>query len=405
VAVDAHIPPFTAIFAAWILVFFIAGLYDRRKLRNSLEFFKTLGLAWMIAMALSLAFFYTVPTVGISPKTTLVLFAITSLVITTEWRRLFNHSVASADSAIKLLILGQGASFDELRQAVLENPQLGFNLLSKTDIDIASNPQELQNVLRSMNVEMLVIPSHLKKDSLLASALYQELQRGLQVVDAARFGEITVKKILLSEVEHSWLLDNLSAMRFYDDLKRGGELFLAVLLQIVLLPLELIIAAIIKLTSPGPVLYSQVRVGKAGREFKLYKFRSMRTDAEKNGAQWSAPGDARVTPFGKFLRASHIDEFPQLWNVIRGELSFIGPRPERPEFVASLAQEIPYFEARHLVLPGVSGWAQISYRYGSTIEDSYQKLQYDLFYIKNRSLVLDLAIALKTLRNFFVNQK
>lgn len=403
-AIEAHVTPFAGVFAAWLLIFFIAGLYDRRKLRNTLDFYKTLGLAWAVSMALSLGFFYALPSIGIAPKTTLLLFGATSLIVLTEWRRQFNRAISSSNSAAKLIILGDGPSFDELRSSVQSNPQFGFRLMECAP-HVADNPKDLIQYIRQHNIETLVIPSHLKKDSYLASVLYQELQRGLQVVDAVRFGELTVKKILLSEVEHSWLLDNLSAVRFYDDLKRGLEFITAIILQVLLLPLELVVALLIKLTSPGPILYSQIRVGRGGKTFKLYKFRSMRTDAEKDGAQWSTTNDSRVTHFGKFLRASHIDEFPQLWNVIRGELSFIGPRPERPEFVKELSQKIPFFEARNLVLPGISGWAQTNYRYGATIEDSYQKLQYDLFYIKNRSLILDVAIALKTIRNFFINEK
>ena len=139
----------------------------------------------------------------------------------------------------------------------------------------------------------------------------------------------------------------------------------------------------------------------------LYKFRTMNVGAEKNGAQWKTSGtvDPRLTPIGRILVASHLDELPQLLNIIKGELSFVGPRPERPEFVKVLAEKIPYYDIRHLVKPGVTGWAQINYRYGASIEDSYEKLQYDIYYIKNRSIILDAAIILKTIKSFFVNKK
>jgi exopolysaccharide biosynthesis polyprenyl glycosylphosphotransferase len=150
--------------------------------------------------------------------------------------------------------------------------------------------------------------------------------------------------------------------------------------------------------SPGPIFYRQLRVGKSGRNFSIVKFRSMTVNAEANGAQWSAQGDPRITPVGRFLRRTRLDELPQFWNILIGEMSLIGPRPERPEFVAKLAESIPFYRARHAVKPGLTGWAQVKYRYGSSEEDSLIKLQYDLYYIKHRSPVLDLRIISKTIR-------
>jgi len=167
--------------------------------------------------------------------------------------------------------------------------------------------------------------------------------------------------------------------------------------------LEILIAILVAVTSSGPAIYKQVRVGKNGRHFTLYKFRTMRQDAEKQGAQWATKGDARATPVGKFLRASHLDELPQLANIIRGDISFVGPRPERPEWVEKLEKQIPYYEARLLVKPGISGWAQLNHRADLALEDVKEKLQYDIYYLKNRSLILDLAIIVKTIKTFFVN--
>jgi len=175
------------------------------------------------------------------------------------------------------------------------------------------------------------------------------------------------------------------------------DAFLASALFVPLTAMLPIVALAIKLNSAGPIFYRQRRIGKNGKEFEIAKFRSMVCDAEKNGAVWASCNDNRVTFVGKILRKTRIDELPQIWNVLKGELSFIGPRPERPEFVKELVEKIPYYQMRHLVKPGLSGWAQINFPYGASVEDALQKLQYDLFYVKNRSIVLEISIMLKTI--------
>jgi exopolysaccharide biosynthesis polyprenyl glycosylphosphotransferase len=180
-------------------------------------------------------------------------------------------------------------------------------------------------------------------------------------------------------------------------IKRLMDGLISILLLIFLFPLLLLVAAAIKLDSPGKIFYSQLRTGKNGKPFKVYKFRSMHENAEKGGAQWASLRDNRITRSGYWLRILRIDELPQLWNVLKGEMSLIGPRPERPEFDAKLKEVIPYYELRYLIKPGISGWAQVLYRYGASVEDSYEKLAYDLYYIKNYSLWLDLVIFFKTI--------
>lgn len=191
---------------------------------------------------------------------------------------------------------------------------------------------------------------------------------------------------------------NLAADSISQKLKRLLDIILAGLLCILLSPLMLLVVIAIKLDSPGPVFYSQTRAGLEGKPFKVYKFRSMYQDAEKRGAQWAKERDSRITRVGRWLRLTRIDELPQIFNVLRGEMSLIGPRPERPEFDIQLRQEIPYYDLRYVVKPGITGWAQVMYPYGASVEDAYEKLAYDLYYIKNYSLALDLAIFFKTIR-------
>jgi exopolysaccharide biosynthesis polyprenyl glycosylphosphotransferase len=170
-------------------------------------------------------------------------------------------------------------------------------------------------------------------------------------------------------------------------------------------PIMLLVSAAVSLTSPGPVLYRQERVGLRGHIFRVIKFRSMRQDAEKaTGAVWATKDDRRVTPIGGFLRRTRLDELPQLWNVLRGDMSFVGPRPERPEFVSSLTEEIPFYGQRHSVRPGLTGWAQVRYTYGASLEDAMEKLQYDLYYIKNMSIALDLFIIANTVKTVLMRR-
>jgi exopolysaccharide biosynthesis polyprenyl glycosylphosphotransferase len=173
---------------------------------------------------------------------------------------------------------------------------------------------------------------------------------------------------------------------------------------ILTLPLLPLIMLAIRLDSKGPVFYTQTRVGKAGRVFKVVKFRTMRQDAEAAGPQWAGDNDPRITRIGKFLRSSRLDEIPQLWCVLRGDMAFVGPRPERPEFIELLSKQIPFYGVRHMVRPGLTGWAQVKYKYGSTVEDSREKLQYDLFYIKNASIGLDLLIMFQTVKTVLLRR-
>lgn len=402
---DAHAIPFTIIFVLWIIVFYVAGLYDLRRLRNNLEFLKTLFLCLGVNAALAVLLFYLIPVFGITPKTNLLIFIIIFAVIEVFWRRFLNRLMAFGEAPNRMLVIGDGAIGAEIKKTVAENPQLGYAIKAEMDEKKAyAAPQEIKALAEREHINLIVIPHKLKQEPALVAALYELFAGGVVVTDLISFYEVIMRKVPLMEVQQTWFLENIAGeVRFYDSLKRAFELVAALVIGIVLLPLEILIAFLVAVTSPGPVIYRQVRVGEKGKEFTLYKFRSMRTDAEKNGVQWAAKNDARMTPIGGVLRASHLDELPQLWNLIRGDISFVGPRPERPEFVNQLAKRIPYYEARLLIRPGITGWAQIHHRADLTDADVMQKLQYDIYYLKNRSVVLDAAIVLRTLKTIFVN--
>jgi len=406
--VDAHATPFTIIFVIWLVIFYIAGLYDLRRLRNNIEFLKILATAIAASALIAMLLFYLVPVFGITPKTNLLIFFVVFAVIEIGWRRSFNRLAGTGDAPNRILFVTDGALANEIEQAIGENPQLGYAIVAKINAEEAgADPSRIESTALATRANLVVVPRHLKRNSALAATLYRLFGQGTVVTDLATFYELILRKIPLADLEETWFLENIeSVARFYDPLKRALELILAIAMGIIFLPFAAVFAIIIKLTSPGPVIYQQKRVGLHGRTFMLYKFRSMRNDAEKNGPQWAAGfADPRITPFGKFLRLTHLDEFSQLWNIIRGDVSFVGPRPERPEIVEVLKKQIPYYEVRLLVKPGASGWAGLNHRADQSLDDVRQKLQYDIYYLKNRSLILDCAIILKTVKSIFVNPK
>jgi len=232
-------------------------------------------------------------------------------------------------------------------------------------------------------------------------------------IDGVRFAHLATiyekytGKIAVENLRPSWLIfsDGFRKGRLQDLVKRALDIAFAGVGLLLALPIVLLVALAVRLSSRGPAMYHQERVGQYGRVFVLHKFRSMRVDAEKDtGAVWAKSNDDRVTSIGNFIRRTRLDELPQLWNVLRGDMSLVGPRPERPQFVSSLTREIPYYGQRHSVRPGVTGWAQVRYAYGASVEDALEKLQYDLFYIKNRTLSLDLFIIAKTVKTVLMRK-
>lgn len=266
---------------------------------------------------------------------------------------------------------------------------------------VKGKTSELSTLGRN-NISGVIVASDYQFTEKEVSALMDLRAAGSSLHDFTAFYEQFQSKVPVLHLKQGWflqgggfyLLQNAMGLK----LKRLLDSVLAVFLLLVLSPVFLLTAIIIRVDSRGPVFYSQSRKGLNDTCFMVHKFRSMGVDAEKEGAQWAEDNDPRITRVGKFIRKTRIDELPQLWNVLKGEMSFIGPRPERPEFIQQLEKEIPYYDLRHLVMPGITGWAQVMYPYGASVEDAREKLQYDLFYIKNYSLLLDFVILMKTVR-------
>lgn len=407
---DQHAVPFFVLSLLWLVGYYIAGLYDLRLSRDSLKFFRTYFEGALANLVISLGFFYLVPLFGITPRTNLVLYFVIVLVLNYLWRMAFNYFIAKSLFRTRVVFVGSPDDAVAIGELIKETAP-GFELKAViqtapgTRFDDGSvvwyaSTDYIRELSSSNLVDLIVIGHSPEQVPGLQDALYETIFSAVNLMDRATFEEMASGRIPLEHISQSWFLSHIREAEkiAYESLKRFFDFTLAIPIGLVTAVLFPFLALLVKLSSPGPVLIRQVRIGRGGRPFVLYKLRSMRQDAEANGLQFTQKNDQRITKIGKFLRVTHLDELPQIWNVLRGDMSLIGPRPERPEFVVELTNQMPFYALRHLTRPGVSGWAQVSFPYAASFEDNLKKLQYDLYYIKHRSLMLDLAILLKTVR-------
>ncbi|MBI2637734.1 MAG: exopolysaccharide biosynthesis polyprenyl glycosylphosphotransferase [Candidatus Sungbacteria bacterium] len=259
----------------------------------------------------------------------------------------------------------------------------------------------LKDIITNDAIDTIVVSENIKENKTLVRMFFEIIPYGVTIIDFPEFYESITGKIPVSLIGEVWFLEHLveGQKTIFESFKRLVDLFLSMLFLLPALALVFVLCIVIRLDSPGPIFYKQRRVGKGKKIIEIIKLRTMIADAEKEGAKWADENDMRVTRAGGILRKTRLDELPQLWSVLKGDLSIVGPRPERPEFVEVLKNEIPFYEMRLLVKPGLTGWAQVNFPYGASIEDSMEKLQYDLYYIKNRSFFLDINTMLKT---FFI---
>lgn len=398
-----HLLPFAIIYVLWLIIFYISGLYDLSLARNNLKFYATLFRSLAIGAIIAIGFFYIIPYFTITPKTNLFLNILVFLILFSIWRQLFNISIRATTLLNNVLIIGQTKETKELAQTIKAHPQLGYYLKKMVDYQKVKIIFDLIDIIIKEKIQTIVTTVDPHRDKNLMRNLYHCLPLKVTLNDLPTFYERVTGKVPVSAIEEIWFLENLMNKEkgVYEAIKRMLDMLGAIVLLILTLPLYPLIALVIRLDSPGPIFYKQKRVSQDGKIFWIHKFRTMIKDAEKDGVQWAKPKDARITKVGYFLRKSRIDELPQLLNVLKGEMSFIGPRPERPEFVFgknSIERQIPFYQIRHLVRPGLTGWAQINFEYGSSLEDTLEKLQYDLYYLKSRSFLLDLSILLKTIK-------
>ncbi len=414
--VNSHLALFFFLYLLWIVINFITGLYDlgKPKVRQS---WRHLIEAAAIALIISIVFIYIYPkNTNISPKTILILNIAIGYGLSAVWRLIYDKYVGLHSLQQNVIIVGLTPEADELMGIVQNNPHGVYKIIALIDpsnqikvkdfpfLDVYHNLATIRPAITNHKADIIVIAPHIHKDANFQRELYELLFWPVQIFDLSYFYEVITGRIPPSTFSEAWFLENLNNRQhpIYEKLRRLTDIITSVLMGVIFLIIFPFIFFAIKINSKGPIFYKQQRVGLGGQTFYLYKFRSMQSltadgGAETDGARFAAKDDARVTTIGKFLRKSRLDELPQFINLLRGNITLIGPRPERPEIVQQLEGQMIFYSLRHIVKPGLTGWAVVHQNYTDDMEKTMQKLQYDLYYIKNQSIFLDISILLRTI--------
>jgi len=380
-------------------------LYDSSQLGAKLDqAFRLLFVLGLVALVLG-GLIYIFP--GFLPGRNSALLGVVILTVALfGWRSAYSWLVRQPFFRERVYVLGTGERAERLVRGLDERASMGIEVAGWTgnaggELTREAVAQHLLDVVGQSGVHRVIVAMPDRRGTLPVEELLYLRLSGVKVEEATSWLEKISGRIEVEQLYPSWMIFR-EGFRFsvpFRLVRRLLNFSVALVGAIVTLPLLPFIMLAIRLDSPGPVLYRQKRVGRLGETFNCYKFRTMRQDAEADtGATWATDNDPRITRVGRFLRSSRLDEIPQLWCVLKGDMHFVGPRPERPEFVESLSKEIPYYGVRHMVRPGITGWAQVEYKYGNTVEDAREKLQYDLFYIKNASVGLDFWIVFQTIK-------
>lgn len=397
-------------FSAVMMISMMAlGLYQARLRDGSLGFLLRMSASYLIGVVILALLFYIFPFLFL--RRTVLIFAILISFIVIVVIRFVIYNMDPEIFKRRVLVLGAGKNAKAISELRRKSDQLGFVVIGYVHIrgeDDQIEPKNIINLNMSLkdyalknDIDEIILAVGDRRKGFPIHDLLDCKMSGVDVVDVLGFYERETGKIRLDQLTPSWLVFSdgfkQSGLRIYA--KRVFDIIISIILLALTFPLVLLIMLAIFLESKlrGPVLYRQIRIGEEGKPFQMLKLRSMQVDAEKDGmAQWAAENDSRVTRVGRFIRKTRIDELPQIINVLRGDMSFVGPRCERPHFVMQLGENIPYYEERHRVKPGITGWAQLRYPYGSSVQDAVEKLQYDLYYVKNYSLFLDILILIET---------
>jgi exopolysaccharide biosynthesis polyprenyl glycosylphosphotransferase len=398
-----HLVPFSLLFIAWILVYFIAGLYEKHTLLLKSKLPNVIFNAQIINSAIAIVFFYITPYVGIAPKTILFIYIFISFIFILGWR-LYGIGFLGAKQKQPALLIGSGKEMKELLDEVNNNDRYDIEFVSSIDVHHVSALDIQEDIIKPIyanDIKIIAVDFSHEQTMPLLPHLYNLIFSKVRFIDSHRIYEDIFDRIPLSLVNYSWFLENISVSpKFtYDFLKRVMDIILSFIAGVVSLVVYPFVYVAIKLDDGGNVFIKQVRVGHNNVPMHILKFRTMSVDDAGDGDVDRA---MKITRVGKFLRVSRIDELPQLWNVLKGDISLIGPRPELPNLVNLYEKEISFYNVRHLIKPGLSGWAQLYQKtppkFATDYDQTKTKLSYDLYYIKNRSFWLDIKIALKTVR-------
>jgi len=402
------------IFGVTVLVLLCShwlDLYDTARLTTKGElYFRLLMVPGVLAFVMA-GIAYVKPSYLLGRNSAEIGLLILSVALF-GWRLGFTWLVQLPILVERVYVLGTGERAQRVVQGLRQNPEIGVEIASWTGkmegaVTREAVASHLMDIVHKQKVHRVIVAMPDRRGTIPMQELLELRMQGVKIEEATSWLEKISGKIEVENLSPSWLVfgEGFRRSSAFMLVRRGISIIISLIGLILALPLLPFIMLAITLDSKGPVFYTQTRVGKGGRYFKVVKFRTMRQDAEAaSGPKWAGDNDPRVTRVGKFLRTSRLDEIPQLWCVLKGDMAFVGPRPERPEFIELLSKEIPYYGVRHIVRPGLTGWAQVKYRYGSTVEDAREKLQYDLFYIKNASIGLDLLIMFQTVKTVLLRR-
>ena len=400
-----HLPYFSIIFVFWIIIIFSFRSYETNKpLLKKYNLFLNIFNISIINFFLSVLYFYIIPQNLISPKTILVINILVFGILFYAWRSLAGRLLYPQTIKKNCLTI---TSNQELIKEIFKKPELELNIKACVNLEnniVFSNLEsidlnELFTFVKENKIQSIIIDDDLLLNKQISREIFKCLELRVNFIKTTEFYEKFLGKVSITDIDKVWLINNFNENEkwTFDLIKNFLDKifsFIFLIPSLILLPF---IVILIKIDSRGPIFFTQIRTGKNNKNFLAIKLRTMGVDAEKDGHQWAVKNDPRITRVGKFLRKTRLDEIPQLFNILKGDMSLVGPRPERPEFIVDLKNEIPFYKERLLAKPGLSGWAQINYPYGNTVQDALEKLQYDLYCVKNRTFILDLSIILKTL--------
>lgn len=397
---DRHFYPFLIIFALWVAIFYLSGLYERHTsiLKNKVPLI--LSNAYIITSLVAFAFFYVIPIFSITPKTILIIFIAVSFLLLYIFR-VFVYSKIVSFKKYKAVLIGDGHEIDSLYKEVNNDKHYSFEFVKYIKLNslLENISAQIEEIKNTEDISIVVIDLKNKNIEPVLPQLYSLLLENIKFIDLYQVYEEVFYKVPVSLIQYDWFIENVSTNdKFtYDIFKRFVDIGVSLVGGLASLILYPFIIIAMKIENPGsPIFIPQIRVGKNNKPIKIYKFRSMLRN--ENGV-WLGESENKITKVGKFLRKSSIDEFPQFWNIFKGDISLVGPRPDMTGLEERLSQEIPYYSVRYVVKPGLSGWAQTRQDViPNTIEQNKDRLGYDLYYIKNRSVLLDTKIILKTLK-------
>lgn len=399
---DSHFEPFSILFLIWVIFFYVAGLYEKHTILLRSKLPSSILNTQIINSLVAVLFFYLVPFFGITPKTNLFIYLVVSFGLIVLWRLVIFPKVFFRRKKYAAMLIGSGDELKELKHEVNENDRYGFSFVCAIDVqdlDTVDFKTDVIDQVYEKGVALFVVDMRDPAVEPIVPQLYNLIFNGVQFIDTHRVYESIFDRIPLSIIGYSWFIENISSKSHvvYDTFKRLMDVVAAAIIGLLSLLVYPCIILAIWAEDRGSAFIVQERVGQGGRRFKLIKFRSMNRNEDRGG--WVGETDNQITRVGAFLRKSRLDELPQLWNVLRGDMSLVGPRPDIIGNFETLSREVPYYTIRNIVKPGLSGWAQTHQDVvPHSIEETKERLAYDLYYIKNRSFLLDIKIALQTIK-------